>query len=85
LVVTVVDDGPGIDMAERPRLFQRFQRGRESQVSGSGLGLAIVASAARQLGAVISAQAGLAGLGVAFVVDIPVVAGGVGETVKPQL
>jgi two-component system, OmpR family, sensor histidine kinase QseC len=85
LVVTVVDDGPGIDMAERPRLFQRFQRGRENQVSGSGLGLAIVASAARQLGAVISARAGLAGLGVAFVVDIPVVAGGVGETVKPQL
>jgi two-component system, OmpR family, sensor histidine kinase QseC len=72
LLIAVVDDGPGIAVAERSRLFERFQRGKEHQVSGSGLGLAIVASAARQLGAVISTQSGIGGLGIAFVVEIPV-------------
>lgn len=41
-VVTVTDDGPGIDEDELPRVFDRFFRGRASAgVPGTGLGLSI--------------------------------------------
>jgi two-component system OmpR family sensor kinase len=46
-VITVVDDGPGIDPALQGTLFERFTRGDESRsrLAGStGLGLAIVAA-----------------------------------------
>ena len=42
VVVTVADNGRGIDPGDRDRAFERFYRGqsvRESQVPGSGLGL----------------------------------------------
>jgi signal transduction histidine kinase len=37
----VEDDGPGIPVAERGRVFERFYRARPSGGGGSGLGLAI--------------------------------------------
>jgi two-component system sensor histidine kinase BaeS len=40
----VQDSGPGIPPADRPRIFERFYRGREARGEGSGLGLAIVRS-----------------------------------------
>jgi two-component system OmpR family sensor kinase len=46
-VISVVDDGPGIDPALQSTLFERFSRGDESRsrLAGStGLGLAIVAA-----------------------------------------
>ncbi len=42
VVVSVEDDGPGIEPAERALIFERFYRGRsvrESRIPGSGLGL----------------------------------------------
>ena len=41
--VTVRDDGPGISLDERERVFERFYRSEDAKSSpGSGLGLSIV-------------------------------------------
>ena len=41
--LAVDDEGPGIDEADRPHIFDRFYRSDESRaMPGSGLGLAIV-------------------------------------------
>jgi len=45
-VLEVEDDGPGIPLHERDRVFERFYR-RNQQVAGSGLGLAIVGEICR--------------------------------------
>jgi signal transduction histidine kinase len=48
-VVTVEDDGPGVALADRERVFDRFTRldeGRTRGVGGSGLGLALVRAVA---------------------------------------
>lgn len=45
LVLTIVDDGPGIPPAERDMVLQRFYRGTNgTRAAGSGLGLSIVAA-----------------------------------------
>jgi two-component system sensor histidine kinase KdpD len=43
LIVTVADQGPGIDPAEQPFIFDKFFRGRQhrSSARGTGMGLAI--------------------------------------------
>ncbi|MGC2583091.1 MAG: ATP-binding protein, partial [Acidobacteriaceae bacterium] len=43
LTVTVADQGPGIDAAEQPFIFDKFFRGRRhrSSARGTGMGLAI--------------------------------------------
>lgn len=48
--VSVSDRGPGIPLADRARVFDRFWRGRQSRHTGAGLGLAIVAEIARAYG-----------------------------------
>jgi two-component system sensor histidine kinase PrrB len=47
IAITVDDDGPGIDPAERERIFERFARGSGAGEKGSGLGLALVRQQAR--------------------------------------
>lgn len=45
-ILTVTDDGPGIDAVDRPHIFERFYRSDGARViAGSGIGLAV----ARQL------------------------------------
>jgi len=46
-VIEVDDDGPGIPLAERERVFEPFHRVPGSRAPGSGLGLALVAQQAR--------------------------------------
>ncbi|HEY2226138.1 MAG TPA: HAMP domain-containing sensor histidine kinase [Xanthobacteraceae bacterium] len=50
--VSVTDDGPGIPLAERDRVFRRFYRlERGRRTPGNGLGLSLVAAVARLHGA----------------------------------
>lgn len=49
--LAVEDDGPGIDPAERKRVFEPFYRAADAPPGGSGLGLAIVSEIARAHGA----------------------------------
>ena len=53
VVVSVDDDGPGVPVADRERVFERFARGPHAarrSLPGAGLGLAIVAETAGQHG-----------------------------------
>lgn len=71
LALQVMDDGPGIPPAERPRVFERFYRVPGNERPGSGLGLAIVQQAAARLGGEVSVTDGLVGSGVGFRVRLP--------------
>jgi signal transduction histidine kinase len=63
---TVIDDGPGIPIAERERVFERFHRtdpARTSSEGGAGLGLAIVRAIAEAHGGYAGAVEPLDGAG----------------------
>ncbi|WP_410821586.1 ATP-binding protein [Micromonospora sp. 050-3] len=56
-LVTVTDDGPGVAVADRERVFDRFTRlddGRARDDGGAGLGLAIVRELVRRAGGSIT-------------------------------
>jgi two-component system, OmpR family, sensor histidine kinase MprB len=54
--LTVRDNGPGIDAADLPHIFDRFYRGANARGRpGTGLGLAIVRQVAEQHGGSVSA------------------------------
>ncbi len=71
--VTVTDSGLGIDMADMPRLFQRFGRilTRENgSIAGTGLGLFLSQELARLHGGEIVAESE-AGVGSRFTLSLP--------------
>lgn len=70
-VMRVADDGPGIELSERERVFDRFYRGKAHKLPGTGLGLAIVEKAVLAMGASIRLDDGLSHTGIAFVVSFP--------------
>ncbi|MFO1372282.1 MAG: sensor histidine kinase [Candidatus Competibacteraceae bacterium] len=70
-VLTVSDTGPGIPVAERERVFDRFYRGTDATVPGSGLGLAIVKRIADRHRARIHLDDVEAGQGLRVTVTLP--------------
>jgi two-component system sensor histidine kinase KdpD len=75
VTVSFVDQGPGIDPAERERIFEPFYRGRHAAPghwTGSGLGLAIARGFVEASGGTIVVES-LPGQGTSFVVSLPVV------------
>jgi two-component system OmpR family sensor kinase len=55
-IIEIVDNGPGIPVSERERVFDAFYRMPGSAIEGSGLGLAIAREAAIRLGGILSLQ-----------------------------
>jgi two-component system, OmpR family, sensor kinase len=70
-LLTVQDNGPGIPVADRGRVFDRFFRGHELDVPGSGLGLAIVKGIADRHGATVELDSGPEGRGLRVSVSFP--------------
>jgi len=74
VMVSVVDQGPGMEAAELQRIFEPFYRGRDAgaaQWTGSGLGLAITKGFVEANGGTIAVQS-LPGQGTRFQVSLPV-------------
>lgn len=67
-VLTVSDTGPGIPVAERGRVFGRFQRGAQTTAPGSGLGLSIVQRIADRHQASIELEDAATGQGLRVIV-----------------
>jgi signal transduction histidine kinase len=73
VVLTVEDDGPGVPVAERERVFERFRRlddARSRDAGGSGLGLAIVREVVAAHGGSVALDSSPLG-GARFVVRLP--------------
>jgi len=70
-MLRVIDTGPGIAPAERPRVFDRFYRPPGTSPPGSGLGLAIVKTIADAHHARIMLDSGPEGRGLAVSVAFP--------------
>ena len=68
----VADTGPGVPVAERERIFDRFARGSGARRSqGAGLGLAIVRAIAEAHGGRVDLQSTRPDAGATFIVTIP--------------
>ena len=76
VLITVDDAGPGIDPAERSKVFERFYRGsasgRRGTGTGSGLGLALVAEHMRLMGGDVQVETSPQG-GARLVLSLPVI------------
>ena len=74
-VITVDDDGPGLDADQVARLFERFYRADPARIrarGGTGLGLSIVAAVVAASGGTVSC-AQRPGDGTTFTVTLPLV------------
>jgi signal transduction histidine kinase len=71
--LVVVDDGPGIALADQERIFERFERVQSSaeQVAGSGLGLPIARGVVELHGGRLSVESA-PGNGATFRVSLPI-------------
>lgn len=69
VLVHVADEGPGIDPADRERIFEPFQKG-SAEGDGSGLGLAIARRLARAMGGDVRLESASAS-GSRFTLELP--------------
>jgi signal transduction histidine kinase len=73
LLVSISDNGPGIEKEHLPFIFDRFYRtdqSRNSEISGSGLGLSLAARYARLMHLSITVESEI-GKGSAFTIHFP--------------
>ena len=71
--MVIEDNGPGLPLEERTRVFDRFYRGSTGRdTAGSGLGLAIVQAVAQRHGATVQLEDG-AGCGLKVRVTLPAI------------
>ncbi len=68
--IMVIDQGPGIAMADRERIFDKFERLGRDDAGGSGLGLYISRRLARAMGGDIHID-GEPGEGARFILSLP--------------
>jgi two-component system OmpR family sensor kinase len=67
----VIDQGPGVPLQDRHRIFERFCRGSQAtDVVGSGIGLAVVQALMRAMGGDVDVVDGPAG-GADFRLHLP--------------
>ena len=71
VVLAVEDDGPGIPVELREKVFERFFRGAGDRSGSSGLGLSIVRAVAGSHSGTVSLEEPLDGRGARFVVRFP--------------
>ena len=67
--VVVADEGPGVDVADQQRIFERFERAH-SREEGTGLGLAISRRLARSMGGDVTLDSA-PGEGARFTLTLP--------------
>ena len=70
VVLEIADQGPGIPIAERQRVFDRFYRGERSSGVGSGLGLPTVKKIVESHGGRIAVDSA-PGRGTRFTISLP--------------
>lgn len=71
VVISVADEGPGIDTEALPHLFDRFYRGDSARTGpGAGLGLSIAKELAEALGGTLAVESRL-GAGTRFTINLP--------------
>ena len=76
VTLVVEDDGEGISIESREKVFEPFWRGDSARTSkGSGLGLTLVKRIVERLGGEIMVSAGAAG-GARFSVSVPAAGSG---------
>jgi two-component system sensor histidine kinase TctE len=69
-LLEIEDDGPGIPLKERERVFERFYRlPHNANSEGSGLGLSIVQALGRRMGAAVSLETPAGGKGLLALVQ----------------
>ena len=71
VILAVEDDGPGIPLDQREKVFERFYRGTGDRSGSSGLGLSIVRAVAESHKGSVRLEEPLDGRGARFVVRIP--------------
>ena len=74
VAIDVIDNGPGIDPADRPHVFERFYRGgsaRHRVPAGSGLGLSIARAIVERHAGALTIDAGPDGRGCHVRVRLP--------------
>lgn len=69
LAITVEDEGPGVPVADRQRVWEPFERGATNADSGTGIGLAVVRQLVRLHGGEVRIEDGRRGA--RFVVILP--------------